>query len=49
MFVSAKLSSFRPFVCVVVVAIIFISFSAKFSLDVGSVNLNPLSGLSLVF
>lgn len=49
MFVSAKLSTFRPLVCVVVVAVTVVSFSGEWSSDGGSVNLNPLSGLSLVF
>lgn len=41
MFVSARVSGFRSFVCVVVVAIIFVSFVGEIPPDVGSVNLDP--------
>lgn len=49
MFVCAMVSSFTPFVCMVIVAVIFVSFVGDFSPDVGSMNLDPASGDSLVF
>lgn len=48
MFVSARVSNFRLFVHIVVVAVTFVIVAGKLSPRVGTVNLQPLSGHSLL-